>query len=325
MKSSLPGLPVDVREEMLTKLSEIRFARRKAVASILAVWFLLFLVIALFVMSFWESDSVNEQSSKTGIIILIVILGIILSSWQTMNIRRLFKEKAITNILTHLLPDVKYNYYRKLTPSNVRGTRLFKKKAEQTVGEDFFKGSRGETEFKFSELTAKFKTIITVGNSYGSKDKLHKKLFKGLLIICRIDLPLNKSVRIYSKGCKNVSKNARMERVFTEHEEFNSKFEMFGYLGEDLVHVIHSRFLERLIDIQSVFKGDIYISLFPKSANVAIQTNANFFDPKLRKKIDMKQVERIYQEIVNCLMVVDVIDELNQTGSANRDYTKLEL
>lgn len=310
MTNNTPGFSIDAKQELVSKLTKLEKERKKAFLDMFIIWFVVLISILIFIYLFWKSDSQDEQNSKRGIVISLVLLAIILSLWKRKRIIVLFKEKVISTILNHLLPEIQHTYYQKLTPSNVRGTRLFKRKANRTSGEDFFKGTRGLTEFKLSELKAKFKTVIPIGGIF-RPDRLNVKLFKGVLIMCRLETPLNKSVRIYSKGVRGISVPKNMERKPITHKEFDKFFKIYSYPEEDILSVTHNHFLERLISIKEAFNSDIYISIFPKSANVAIRTNTNFFDPQLNKKIDLKQVERIYQEIINCLMVVDVIDELN--------------
>ncbi len=171
--------------------------------------------------------------------------------------------------------------------------------ATKARGEDLFKGTRGKTAFKFSEIRA---------SSYKVSNNELDKTFKGVLVKCKLNIPIKKSIRIYSKSII-------VEPVGTKKMlllgKYSNHFNVFGYENEQCAAILNDKILSQLAEIETLFQAKVFISFFPKSAHIAISTNHNYFEPNLKKEINIEQVERIYNEIIKCIMVVDIIDGLN--------------
>lgn len=235
------------------------------------------------------------------------------------NVVDRFKNENIKILLEYLLPNISYisNNYHSETAFN--NAKLFFKPASKIKGEDFFVGERGSTKFQISEIKTEYRSIIKTSRRNLLPNEIYDNrielpLFRGVFITCEIRLNIEKPIRIYTKNSSNYYVDKELKEVKTSNENFNNNFNVLSYLEKDASKILQHNFLEQLLYIKEVFTTNIYISIFPTSVNFAIDTTTNFFDPQLNKKIDLNQVERIYQEIINCLMIVDVIDELNNNN-----------
>lgn len=305
--SNLPQIPEDVRENLLEKLKALEIEKAKSINKRYLALFLIIVLIGL--ISLFSSVFIIP-------IIAFLFFTIIRLLMSFTFVKRRFKNEVINEILQYLLPTVKYSPYSKLTASNLRGSRILGMNVEKIRGDDLFQGTRGKTSFKFSEI--KFSGVHKNVSSEFSFNKFH-----GVLIKCKCEIPIEKSLRIFSINSKGSMKHDNMQPINLEEGAYYKKFKAFGFDNVHYGAIINSRFLERLWSIKEMFGGDLYVSIFPKSAHVFVEINHDFFEPNLKEKLSMNQVNRIYKEIIMCLMVVDVIDEVNiASKKATKSGTK---
>lgn len=300
MDHHLPQLAGNTREELLDRLKKAQeTAEARKEKNYTAIGVFLFFLICLISFSFNQTEWVKESLVRFVTISLVLTFLIYLAFWRKKSgpIRQ-FKNEVIKIIIKHLIPEITYQPSDNLSASNLRGARLFKYKSEKARGEDLFTGKRGNTSFRFSEIKTKLDDQYT---------------FKGILIKCFGDFPIKKSIRIYSRDAKHIysSKNMSMIDLSKSYPHFNKAFKVIGYSEENYINIINDRVLSQLQDIKQAFNGPIYISLFPKSAHIAIETPHNYFEPNLKKELNLDQVTRIYNQIIQCLLAVDIIDEIS--------------
>ncbi len=116
-----------------------------------------------------------------------------------------------------------------------------------------------------------------------------------------------------------------MSKYKTHNDRFDRKFTLHVYNDEDAKKIINSSFIQDVVLVQEIFKRPVYVSFVNENINIGIETYEQFFDPSLNNEIGLEQVERVYAEIVNCLMVVDIIDEFNQGGKRMYNQDQLEI
>lgn len=298
--NNTPQIPVNVRENLLKKLKELQQEKvQRITKKIVIVFIQSFLLIIvgglLFVLGEFHGFIIGLS---------LYFIFVIFDGFGT--IRRLklkFKVEIIGNVLKHLVPSMSYHPYSKLTESNIRGSRILGIAVSKLKGDDLFKGVRGNTTFKFSEV--KFSGILK-GEDLGYSGKFH-----GVLVKCKCEIPIRKSARIFSVNSKGKMTHHNMIEVDFSDFGFENKLKGYGFKEQQYSAVFNEKFLGRIWDVKQLFGGDIYVSVFPKSAHIFVEIEKDYFEPSLKEKISMNQVERIYQEIVQCLMIVDIIDEIN--------------
>lgn len=289
----LPGFSRDIKDELYNELLEVvkeRDKKNKALALILSGYVVCFLVyiIGLTSLGFFIKGLIPYS-------LFVLPLFIHMGGFR---INHLFKTRVISKVLDHLLPGIKYKPTDQLTASNLRGAKLFNFKPNTIKGEDLFEGKRGETTFRFSEIKT---DVVALGR------------FKGILIKCKCDIAIDKSLRIYSKRAHSKNQEGNMIPLAIDELENAKYYDAIGYLGTNYDAILNDEVLSLLTDIKNVFDdGLLYVSFFPKSVHLAIKTAKDYFEPNLRGKITIEQVESIYSEIVNCLLVVDIIEEISQ-------------
>lgn len=313
MDNHLPQLASNIREELLDKLAKIQNQLKKArEGNNLARFIFVFYFISIGVYIYSDSDSIKESPVSFVLLSLFIFLVLYLFLWNGKRRHILgFKNEIIKAIVTHLIPEITYHPSDNLSASNLRGAKLFRYKSQNAIGEDLFIGKRGNTSFRFSEI----------------KSQLEQEYqFKGILIKCFCDLPIEKSIRIYSKDAKHIysSKNMQLIDLSKPHPLLSEQFKVIGYPEEDYINILNNKVLSQSLDIKETFQSPVYVSLFPKSAHIAIETEYNYFEPDLNKAIDIEQVNRIYNEIIQCLLAVDIIDEISTGANSEKKRLKNE-
>jgi hypothetical protein len=316
MLKNTPSFPIDAKEELIDKLEILDKEKSRKLTKMFYYGILIAFsgpIVALFVLKVNSLEAYIPVVTIFGGISLVIY---IISRVYKSNVIKRFKTEAIANLLRYLLPNVQYHPQNAHIISDFNRMKLFKKGASKLTGEDYFEGVRGGVKFKISEVKTNYRSNLRYSKSIllpkeVYDNRVHLPLFNGLVIICEKINNIKKPIKIYSKECSNYFFDKELKKIETQNENFNNKYDLYSYLKKDLANTINDDFLNQLLHIKEVFNAEVNLSILPNSVNVAIKTSTNFFDPQVGKKIDLKQVERIYQEIVNCLMVVDIIDELN--------------
>lgn len=98
---------------------------------------------------------------------------------------------------------------------------------------------------------------------------------------------------------------------------FNKSFEILRYNQSPISKFPFGvNFTKGLLNIENTFGNQIYLSLRNNVAYIGVHKNKDFFEPNFLKEITIETCFKIYNELINCLMVVDIIDELNH-GTPN--------
>lgn len=315
----LPSFPVDQEEKIKRLLNEFEPERKKQNNWANLVFFL-FLVAGIALLFLFLSSGGDNVIGGVIFLLVLAMLGVAVAAEMKKQFAKKFKRKFFDEIILKILPEIKYLQKSSLATHLIKDGQLFEAKGifvnkiNNVSSDDQFYGTRGETRFSFSEVEA---------TSGSGDDKV--TIFKGLFFKCELDFKV-KNIKIYGK--KTPAKITRLNRYNLKKvslngmDQFNEKFQLLTENPED-IDQLNRNFIKSLVNLEKLFGETIYISLKEGFVYMAIGTKEDYFDPNVTHQINMNQVQKIYHQIINCLMVVDIIDELNH-GSPNPNLKQID-
>lgn len=322
MSKHLPGFILESEGKLSVLLDEFNKKRKAALnqASIAAVVLLLtgILIAGLIYV---------KSSLGVGLIFIILFLIVCIAVYfmTLKSFAKDFKKKFFKEVLLETIPDINYITGTSMAPYLINKAGFFENynfldaysRIDAIKVDDQFKGTRGKTEFSLSEVVT-YKSI---------SEQSSTKMFVGLFIECTLKNKI-KPLVITNKNARykiiKMSKYGLKKIYIKDEENFNSKYDILRYKQSPIDKFpFGEKFLKGLDEIERVFGDQIYISLRQNKAYVAIEKSKDFFEPNFLQPISLKTVLKIYGELIYCLMVVDIIDELNH-GTPNPNLKQID-
>ena len=170
-----------------------------------------------------------------------------------------------------------------------------------------FYGLRGKTNYKFSEVHVEERRTTT--DSKGRTKTHYVTIFKGIFMIADFNKHLTTTTRVIRGGDNFFEKLfAGKSKVTLENPTFENIFNTYSSDQVEARYILSPAMMERILELKELFNSNINLSFTGNHVYLAISKSKNHFEPKLGKKIDINQLERIYQEIEACLKIIDTLD-----------------
>lgn len=310
MKST-EQLKVLYNTELKEQLSEME-NERKLIKRLLLVIFLIggILYITL--------QNVHKQGLTFAIGILgaiIILSGLVYVFIKYVKYRNQFKEKVVSKIIKLINPDYKYDANRHIDVYEFNNSKIFSKKAERCQGDDFVYGKIENTDFKFSELKAQYKTVSTEDGK--TKTEWHS-IFRGLFFHADFNkiiqgttyvMPDTAEKLLGKFGQKFQEMSGPDKLVKLENPEFEKLFAVYSSNQIEARYILTPVMMESIVEISKKYGRKMYFSFTCDRVYCAIKFNKALFEPRIRKSgVNYEDVEEMYQLFG---LIETIIHEMN--------------
>lgn len=198
---------------------------------------------------------------------MISIVIAIKSSKYKRQYRMLYKQEFVQSVLNELFENVKYDYEKGFTRQEVSNMNLIQS-GNLFSSEDLIEASYHGVHFRQAEVTIRNKN-----NSNKSSSTV--TYFSGH--IYEFAFPKDFMFDLYVRS-RDFSHTASIDRSFQkiklESVDFNKRFEVFTRDEHTAFYILTPQFMEKLIMIQDLYKGQI--SLQFRRNTLYLATNTNF-------------------------------------------------
>ena len=262
--------------------------------------------------------SVNREGLAIAVAvigILLVLVGGVYTAIKYYKYRNNFKEKVVTKVVNLINPDYNYNPDRHIELNDFNNSKLFTTKADRCTGDDFISGKIEDTDFKFSELSAKYKTTSTQNNQ--TKTEWHD-IFRGLFFHADFNkhiqgttyvLPDTAEKLLGKFGQKFQKSFSRGDLVKLENPEFEKLFVVYSSGQVEARYILTPVMMEAMVSICKKYKRKLYFSFIGERVYCAVKFNKGLFEPRIRKSgVNFNDVEEMYQLFG---LIETIIHEMN--------------
>ena len=262
--------------------------------------------------------SVNREGLAIAVAvigILLVLVGGVYTAIKYYKYRNNFKEKVVTKVVNLINPDYNYNPDRHIELNDFNNSKLFTTKADRCTGDDFISGKIEDTDFKFSELSAKYKTTSTQNNQ--TKTEWHD-IFRGLFFHADFNkhiqgttyvLPDTAEKLLGKFGQKFQKSFSRGDLVKLENPEFEKLFVVYSSGQVEARYILTPVMMEAMVSICKKYKRKLYFSFIGERVYCAVKFNKGLFEPRIRKSgVNFNDVEEMYHLFG---LIETIIHEMN--------------
>lgn len=276
---------------------------------------LIFIIGFVFYISF---KSVNRDGFAIAVAvigILLVLVGGVYTAIKYYKYRKNFKEKVVTKVVNLINPDYNYNSDRHIELNDFNNSKLFTTKADRCTGDDFISGKIEDTDFKFSELSAKYKTTTTEDGK--TKTEWHS-IFRGLFFHADFNksiqgttyvLPDTAEKLLGKFGQKFQKSFNRGDLVKLENPEFEKLFVVYSSSQVEARYILTPVMMEAMVNIFKKYKRKLYFSFIGERVYCGVKFNKGLFEPRIRKSgVSFADVEEMYHLFG---LIETIIHEMN--------------
>ncbi len=256
--------------------------------------------------------------------VLIILFGLVVTLIKYTKYRNQFKDKVVSKIIKLINPEFKYNANHHIEVYEFNNSKIFSKKAERCQGDDFVYGKIENTDFKFSELNAQYKTVSTED---GKKKTEWHSIFRGLFFHADFNkhiqgatyvLPDNAEKLLGKFGQKFQEMSGPDKLVKLENPEFEKLFAVYSSNQVEARYILTPVMMESMVEISKKYGRKMYFSFIGERVYCAIKYSKALFEPRIRKSgVNYEDVEEMYHLFG---LIGTIIHEMNLN---TRIWTKL--
>ncbi len=262
------------------------------------------------------------SDGNRAVFFTVLILGIIGLLFQIIPIvknyfkyRKEFKEKVVAEVIKLINPDFQYNPNRHIEVNEFNASKLFSRKAERCSGDDFIQGKIDQTDFKFSEIKAQYKT--TSREDGKEKTEWHI-IFRGLFFHADFNKNLEGSTfvlpdtaeKLLGKFGQNLQKSSHHGKlVRLENPEFEKQFAVFSGSQQEARYILTPTMMEAIVNIHKKMKRKMYFSFTGSRVYFGLYSNKALFEPRINSSgLRFEDVEEMY---LLFSLIETIIQEMN--------------
>lgn len=273
----------------------------------IAVWILLILagVIYLYVNMplLKQTRNADVMMCFIMIVIVIIIVGYAITSWQCKSFENKLKEKIMPSIMK-AFGNFIWTSTGTIDSYTIKDSNLFTR-FETKKDDDCFSGTYKGLEIKINETELTYTTRDSKGNRHTHTE------FKG--VIAQIDVKKTfKGHTIIRK--RSLLNTCSYQEIKLEDPEFSRMYFVDGNDQVESRYILTTSFMERFKNIKNAFRASqMEASLKNNKILIAISTNKDLFKlGDITKPInDTKQFTELLNEFISILSIVDEL-KLNQ-------------
>lgn len=247
--------------------------------------------------------------------VLVILAGLVYTFIKYTKYRNQFKAKVVSKIIKLINPDYRYNANRHIEVNEFNESKIFSRKAERCQGDDYVHGKIENTDFKFSELNAQYKTVTTED---GKKKTEWHSIFRGLFFHADFNKHIqgityvmpDTAERLLGKfGQKLQEISGPCELVKLENPDFEKLFAVYSTSQIEARYILTPVIMESMVGISRKYGRKMHFSFNGERIYCAIKFNKALFEPRIRKTgVNYADVEEMYQLFG---LIETIIHEMN--------------
>ncbi len=226
--------------------------------------------------------------------VLLLVFGLIglffiVSSFAIrMQFNKKFKENVISVLVKEELgEDAVYNPTGGINLNLIMSHKMYEHPDRHTT-EDYIKATYNGVEYSMCD--AHFQERHVTHDSKGNRRVEYVTYFKGRIIYVNLNRGLNTRLKIVEGHPKGFNKQG-MEKFETELIDFNKKYDTYVNDKEKAFYMLTPVMLQKLLELEKLFKGSIQYSFEDNSFMVFINNNGDSLEVSLGKKLDEKNLD----------------------------------
>lgn len=285
---------------------------RKVIKRFLILTFIVAFVFYIILKNIYSQGLVFAVAIIGG---LLVLFGLGYTAVKYYKYRKNFKEKVVAKVINLINPDYNYNPDRHIEVNEFNNSKLFSTKADRCNGDDFISGKIEDTDFKFSEINAQYKTTTTEDGK--TKTEWHS-IFRGLFFHADFNkhiqgttyvLPDTAEKLLGKFGQKFQKSFSRGELVKLENPEFEKLFVVHSSSQVEARYILTPVMMEAMVSICKKYKRKLYFSFIGERVYCGVKFNKALFEPRIRKSgVCFADVEEMYHLFG---LIETIIHEMN--------------
>jgi len=225
----------------------------------------------------------------------------------------------IQKVLDIVAPGMTYDRERHISQEQFEKSGIYTASVSRYDGEDCFYGKYEGIDLIFSEVHAQEKRTSSNGKR-GTTTSYHT-IFKGVFFIADFHKDFHSSTlviptsteRIFGgtvgrlmKKLGSISHRGSLTRM--ECPEFEKTFAVYAEDAVEARYILTPNIMERMMDIQRRFPGNVAFAFHESKIYIAIPFNADFFEPP--RQLDFSCVSALYGQLA---LFLDLVHDLNLT------------
>jgi hypothetical protein len=227
-----------------------------------------------------------------------------------------FKAEVVSDVFNALMPGCEYNPEGQIQREDFAYSNFSSGVFSSCIGEDYVRGTIGNTFVEFSELNVSKKI----------SKKSDKIIFEGLFFKFHLNKNLQQSTLILADYSENIlgkeigrfiqkhTSREGYELVQVESLEFEKLFAVYSNDQVQSRVVLSPRVLQNLVNFKKKYKHIIDLSIRNGYLFVALYSSKNHFEPNLFGEIiSLKEINEIY-DLVS--LVIDLQEDLDISEAA---------
>lgn len=225
--------------------------------------------------------------------VLLFIFGIIGMIFIIISfaIRKGFNNKFKRNIISILVKeelgdDAVYNPTGGINLNLIMSHKMYEH-PDRCNMEDYIKATYNDVEYSMCD--AHFQERHVTHDSKGNRRVEYITYFKGRIIHVQLNRDLNTRLKIV-EGHPRGFNHYGLEKFETELIDFNKKYDTYVNDKERAFYMLTPVMLQKLLELERLFKGSIQYSFEDNSFMVFINNNGDSLEVSLGKKLDEKNL-----------------------------------
>lgn len=252
-------------------------------------------------------------------VIASVICWMVVAEPAAKEFRNSFKTDVVTELVQTIQPKIRYAPEKGIESTLFRATQLFPTAPDRYATEDQLAGKVGETDLMIAEVHAEEKRTRT--DSDGDTETYYVTIFKGIMMVADFHKNFNGVTRLLPDNESGIfgSMGKAMQGFFPfgskdlvrmEDPDFENHFRVYSSDQVEARYILSTSMMRRILTLRNAWKdANIRISFVDSMVNVAIPSDKNFFEPKLKESLHgSSQIQRVAEELKACFDLVDDLD-----------------
>ena len=249
------------------------------------------------------------------VLIGIAVVAFIHSS-NAKSYRTAFKTLIIARLVSAIGPQLSYVANGYISEGDFRASQLFRS-PDRYNGEDLVNGQHGETQLRFSEIHAEYRTRDSKGRT-----QWHT-IFRGLFFIADFNkqfmgitmvLP-DTAERLFggfgqslqALGTKLSFSNRELVKL--EDPEFEQQFVVYATDQIEARYLLSMSLMRRLLDFRHKAGCEVRAAFVASQLYVALPLNENLFEPPMfGAALDVASLDQYVEQLRFVLGIVDDLD-----------------
>lgn len=236
-----------------------------------------------------------------AVIAVIILFGCI--SAKSAILSAFYKKEVVTEIIRAFCPGATFSPERGISESVFENCGLFAS-PDRYHAEDLIQGCLGKTSFSCSEVHAEERRTQATKNGVRH---YWVDIFRGFLFIADFHKDFQGETVIRRNSLFKIGMGA--SRVKMENPDFEKVFDVFSSNQVEARYLITPSMMERMLKLDSIFKGGITISFRHSTILVAIPDSKNRFEASVWTSLNDRSLVESDFALLRSLLAI--VEELN--------------